>query len=74
MQSPISGRGCTDRQYKRIIADFIELMGAQAIPNFEFTLMEYPIVDEALTYAMEGIISRCYSEEISTTALLNWLC
>jgi hypothetical protein len=34
MQSPISGRGCTDRQYKRIIADFIELMGTQAIPNF----------------------------------------
>lgn len=34
MQSPISGRGCTDRQYKRIIADFIELMGTQTIPNF----------------------------------------
>ncbi len=45
MLSPISGRGCNDKQYKRIIADFIELMENQSIPNFELTLMEYPIVD-----------------------------
>lgn len=74
MQSPISGRGCTDRQYKRIIADFVELMCNQAIPNFEFTLMEYPIVDEALTYAVEALTSRCYSgEKDSSYSILNWL-
>lgn len=33
MTSPISGRTHTDRQYKRIIADFMELMAVQSIPN-----------------------------------------
>jgi hypothetical protein len=34
MQSPSSGRTHTDRQYKRILADFVQLMAQQSIPNF----------------------------------------
>lgn len=34
VQSPTSGRSYTDRQYKRFIAEFIEIMGQQSIPNF----------------------------------------
>jgi hypothetical protein len=48
MQSPRSGRTYTDKQYKRILVDFIELIDRSTIPNFEFTVMEYPIIDEAL--------------------------
>jgi hypothetical protein len=60
MQSPSSGRAYTDRQYKRILADFVELMGYQSIPNFELTVMEYPIVEEALTRTLEALIANCY--------------
>jgi hypothetical protein len=73
MQSPISGRAYTDRQYKRIIADFIELMAVQSIPNTEFLLMEYPVVDEAFIYVMEAIITKCYTGTQTTHALLSWL-
>jgi hypothetical protein len=45
MQSPSSGRTYTDRQYKRIIADFVVMVTHQNIPNFEMTIMEYPIVE-----------------------------
>jgi hypothetical protein len=45
MQSPSSGRTYTDRQYKRFLGEFIELMAQQSIPNFELTIMEYPIVE-----------------------------
>lgn len=64
--SPISGRSHTDKQYKRIIADFMELMAMQSIPNTEFLLMEYPVVDEAYTYVLETIISKCYSGSMTT--------
>lgn len=60
VQSPSSGRTYTDRQYKRVLAEFIELMLQQSIPNFELTLMEYPIVEEALIRIMEGLIEKCY--------------
>lgn len=45
VQSPSSGQAHTDRQYKRLLADFVELMGQQSIPNFELTIMEYPVVE-----------------------------
>jgi len=35
-------------------------MMQQGIPNFEFTVMEYPIIDEALTKTFEGLMTRCY--------------
>lgn len=60
MQSPSSGRTYTDKQYKRILAEFVELMAQQSIPNFEFTVMEYPIIDEALTKTFEALVARCY--------------
>jgi hypothetical protein len=63
MQSPSSGRSYTDRQYKRIIADFIEVMIHQSIPNFELTLMEYPIVEEALVRSIENLISKCFPDD-----------
>lgn len=60
MQSPSSGRTYTDRQYKRIIADFIEIMIHQSIPNFEMTIMEYPIVEEAMVKTIESIVVQCF--------------
>ena len=35
--------------------------------------MEYPVVDEAFTYVVETIITKCYPGAETTTALLNWL-
>ena len=75
MQSPSSGRSYTDRQYKRIIADFIEVMIHQSIPNFELTLMEYPIVEEALVRSIENLISKCFPDDphLPSEEMLEWL-
>jgi hypothetical protein len=75
VQSPSSGRAHTDRQYKRLLADFVELMGQQSIPNFELTVMEYPVVEEALTRTVEALVSRCYDGPLPAPSdkLLEWL-
>jgi len=35
--------------------------------------MEYPVVDEAFSYVIETLISKCYTGEFVTNTLLNWL-
>ena len=46
--SPSSGKNYSDLQYKKIVAEFMEVLMRQSIPNFELTILSYPIVDEAL--------------------------
>ena len=36
------------------------MISQQSIPNFEFTLMEYPIVDEALTTIFQRLLAKFY--------------
>jgi hypothetical protein len=35
--------------------------------------MEYPVVDEAFSYALETLIAKCYTGGSSTNSLLDWL-
>lgn len=46
--SPSSGKNFTDLQYKKIVAEFMEILLHQTIPNFELTILNYPIFDEAM--------------------------
>ena len=41
-------------------------MSSQSIPNADFMLMEYPVVDEAFVYVIEMIIKKCYIGSSST--------
>jgi hypothetical protein len=43
--SPSSGKNYSDLQYKKIVAEFMEIMLHQTIPNFELSILNYPIVD-----------------------------
>ncbi len=43
--SPISGKKHSDIQYKKFLAEFIEILVNQSPPNFEMTLNEFPIID-----------------------------
>lgn len=43
--SPSSGKNYSDLQYKKIVAEFMSILMHQSIPNFELTILSYPIVD-----------------------------
>lgn len=40
-----SGKNFTDLQYKKIVAEFMEILLHQTIPNFDLTILNYPIFD-----------------------------
>jgi hypothetical protein len=58
MSPPSSGKNYTDLQYKKFIAEFIEIMIYESIPNFELMIMKYPIVDEAMLRVLGGLVGR----------------